>query len=352
MKKNLINKINKRLLVRASVRFLLLIVLVFPMHYIYLEFFFENDLQKHSPIINETKNLSNCDILYLGESSNLTKGPEDISRKSISEFLDSLLPDKIVKDISKGALHADIFYVLLENISDTNTIKTVVVTMNLRSFNAQWIFSELETALMKSVVLLRNRPALLNRFLLSFKGYDIKTPDERTVQVKRKWKNEPYDLPFNFPYKNLREWDADAWENGSWNADGTRDRSKRKLTAHYVKAYGFIINPENNPRIKDFDKIVELCKNRGWNLVFNLLAENTEKAEKLLGKDIKYFFEFNRKLLIDRYQKNGVKVCDNLYALSDSLFIDQHWTTEHYYEAGRRIIAENLKNVFVTALEF
>lgn len=314
------------------------------MHFVYSEYFLENDLQKHSSIINKVQAISDsCDILYLGESSNVTTGFGDKSKLSISGFLAELLPDKKVCDITKGALHADIYHVILSKIPREKNIETVVVTMNLRSFNAQWIYSDLETALMKSMVLLRNRPALLNRFLLSFKGYDIKTPEERNRQVKRKWKNDIYDLPFEFPYKNLREWDSDAWENGSWNADGTRDFGKRKLAAHYVKAYGFAIDPETNPRIADFDKIVDLCKERNWNLVFNLMAENTEKAEKLLGKDIMYFFEYNRKMLIERYQKNGVIVCDNLYAITDSLFIDQHWTTEHYYEAGRRKIAENLK---------
>lgn len=320
--------------------------MLFGMHFIYSEYFLEKDLQKHSSIINKVYDISDsCEILYLGESSNVTTGYRDKSKLSISGFLAELLPDKKVCDITKGALHADIYYVLLSKIPENNNINTVIVTMNLRSFSAHWLYSHLETSLMKSMVLLRNRPALLNRFLLSFKGYDLKTPEERDRQVIRKWEREHYKLPFDFPYKNLNDWDADAWKNGSWNADGTRDLTKRKLAAHYVKAFGFIIKPENSSRISDFDKIVDLCKKRKWNLVFNLMAENTEKAEQLLGKRIKYFFEFNRKLLINRYQKEGVIVCDNLYALTDSLFIDQNWTTEHYYEAGRKKIAEKLAEI-------
>jgi hypothetical protein len=35
-------------------------------------------------------------------------------------------------------------------------------------------------------------------------------------------------------------------------------------------------------------------------------------------------------------------VVDNLEAVDDEQFIDQNWTTEHYAEKGRRIIAANV----------
>ena len=38
----------------------------------------------------------------------------------------------------------------------------------------------------------------------------------------------------------------------------------------------------------------------------------------------------------------GVVVVDNLNVLDDSQFIDIHWTTEHYYERGRKTIANNV----------
>lgn len=333
----------KKDLFKILIRFAVIGLALIAFNIIYIKWFLQDDIQKHSPIINKvTAVQDSCDILYLGESSNLTTSHKDKERKHISEFLDELIPEQTVKDISKGALHADIYYTLLKQIPERSLIKTVVVTMNLRSFNAQWIYSELETPLMKSMVLLRDRPALLSRFILSFRGYDPKSPRERQKQVERKWERDDFDLPFEFPHEDADEWDADVWRKGSYNPDGSRNRKLRKLAAHYVKAYAFQIDPDDNPRIDDFDKIVELAKERGWNLVFNLLAENTEKAEFLLGDPIMYFFEYNRKLLIDRYQKEGVIVCDNLYNVADSLFIDQHWTTEHYYEAGRRIIAKNV----------
>ena len=51
----------------------------------------------------------------------------------------------------------------------------------------------------------------------------------------------------------------------------------------------------------------------------------------------------NRDYLMERYGgRDGVTVVNNLSLIRDVNFIDQDWTTEHYYEEGRRIIAGQL----------
>lgn len=114
------------------------------------------------------------------------------------------------------------------------------------------------------------------------------------------------------------------------------------MAGYYIKSYGFSIF-DDNPRVKDFDAIVELCRERGWNLVFNILAEDVDKAMELGGKDLIVLMKQNRDYLLRRYGGlDGVTVVDNLSLVRDVNFIDQEWTTEHYYEEGRRIIAEHL----------
>ncbi len=248
----------------------------------------------------------------------------------------------MLADVTKPASHSGIYKVLLQNIPEESSIKTVIVTLNLRSFNAQWIFSDLETPLQKSLVLLRDYPPIVNRMSLSFKNYDIKNKRERERQFKRKWKRDKFKLPFDFAYDNTKEWDRAVSRQGIKDDNGNIDYKKTELACHYIKGYAFQIDTLHNPRIKDFDAIVELARQRGWILVFNLMAENTEKAEELLGKDIIYFFEENQKLLKDYYQSKGVMVVDNLNLVADNQFIDQNWTTEHYAEQGRRIIAANV----------
>ena len=89
-----------------------------------------------------------------------------------------------------------------------------------------------------------------------------------------------------------------AW-HGWFDEQGQRGQEMTDLACHYIKAHAFQIR-DDNPRIKDFDKIVELCKERGWNLVFNILPENVDKANELVGKDLLFLMKQNRDYLVKR----------------------------------------------------
>ncbi|RLD45484.1 MAG: DUF4843 domain-containing protein [Bacteroidetes bacterium] len=324
-------------------RILLLSVLLVAMNYLYKRFFLEKDIQKYSDVINLVRAIPlDADIVYIGESSNITFRSDDLDKRPISAFIADHYPDLKVYDITKPASHAGIYKVLLENIPDSSNVSTVIVTLNLRSFNAQWIHSKLETALQKSMVLLKPNPPLYNRFLLSFKAYDIKSDKERDRQVQREWEKDEFKVPFDFQFSNVEEWDEYVAKEGVNNPDGSRNQELTELACHYIKGYAFQIDTANNPRIKDFNRIIQLAKKRGWNLVFNLLAENTERAEELVGDDLLYFMQENRKLLINYFTRKGVTVVDNMDDIENDLFVDQDWTTEHYAEKGRKTIAGNV----------
>lgn len=330
---------------------LLLMGILVAMNFIYQYFFEEKDIQAHSEVINRVRNLpEDAEVVYVGESSNITNRSDDKDKRPISGFLADYYPGLAVHDITKTAAHAGIYYTLLANIPEENNIETLVVTLNLRSFNAQWIYSDLETPLQKSMVLLQDWPPLLNRTLLSFKAYDIKTPKEREAQFKRKWKKDRFDVPFRLPYRDVIAWDSYIGRNGILNEEGKRDQPKTELACHYVKGYAFQIDFKHNPRIRDFDKIVKLSEKRGWKLVFNLLAENVEMAQILVGNNLTWFMRDNAKRLVDYYSAKGVIVVNNLEAVEDEQFIDRNWTTEHYAEKGRRTIARNvalaLQNIY------
>ncbi|MFN8279833.1 MAG: hypothetical protein U0V49_06070 [Saprospiraceae bacterium] len=325
-------------------KFILILILLSVMNFVYTEYFFENDLQKYSSNINLIRKVvdQHCEVVYFGESSNTTFRQDDIDRRSISEMMTDYYPDKLIGHVTMEASHAGIYYEYIRQIPAQSNIQTVIVTMNLRSFDASWIYSNLETALQKSIVLLKDRPPLYSRFLLSFKGYDIKTDQEREQQYRKKWKNDILTFPYPVPYKNVTEWERFIATNGINNKDGQQDSAMTLLGRHYIKTYAFQIDTLHNPRIRDFDRIVQLAKERGWHLVFNLMSENTDKAEKLVGHDLTYLMRSNQQLLIELYRRMGVMVIDNLDAVRDEDYIDQNWTTEHYAQRGRRTIAKNL----------
>ena len=329
---------------KILIKIVLLGFVLILFNYIYSVFFFEDDIQKHSETINQVREVvnQNCEVVYLGESSNTTFRDHDLDKRAISNFVEEYYPNIKFGHITKNASHAAVYYTLLKNIPQQSNVKTVIVTLNLRSFNANWIYSDLETPLQKGLVMLQDYPPLINRFLLSFKGYDHKSNIERKIQTQIKWRTDNFKFPYAFEHKNVIEWDDAMSKTGIKNIDGTINQKLTTLAGHYIKTYAFQIDTSTNPRIKDFDNIVKLAADRKWNLVFNLLAENTEKANTLVGKDLLYLIEYNRRLLIDRYNGKGVIVVDNLNDVDDIEFIDQDWTTEHYAENGRKIIAKNI----------
>lgn len=324
-------------------KIILLTVLLVMMNFIYARWFFENDLQQHSEIINLVYDLpEDADIIYIAESSNIHYRDDDLDKRHISDFVGDYFPGLNTYDITKPASHSGIFKVLLEKIPESYDIETVVVTLNLRSFNAQWIYSELETPLQKSIVLLRKYPPLFNRFLLSFKSYDIKSEKEREQQVFAKWEKDEFQLPFDFQFKNVREWDKWMATEGIKDSNGHIDYPKTELACHYIKTYGFQLDTNSNPRISDFNDIIDLARQRGWNLAFNLLAENLDKADELVGDELIYMMTENARILNQYFSRKGVKVINNLSLVENEQFVDQDWTTEHYAEKGRKIIARNV----------
>lgn len=327
-------------------KFLLLAGVLFCFNFIYKKLFYEKDLQKHSPIINNIRKVidEKNEIIYLGESSNTTFKEDDIDKRPISDMISDYYPSRNFGNINKEASHAGIYYTYLNAIPENSNIKTVIVTLNLRSFDASWIHSNLETALLKSLVLIKDYPPLFNRLMLSFKGYDIKSDKEREIQVKESWSKSKLKFEHPFPYDNVTDWDFAMASKGVINEDGSRNEEATILACHYIKTYAFQIDTTKNPRIKDFDNIVSLAKKRNWNLVFNLMAENVDKAESLVGNELVYFIKQNRDLLVSRYSNENVTVVDNLSLINNDEFIDQNWTTEHYSESGRRLIAKNVAN--------
>lgn len=330
----------KRLIYKITTLALILVL----MNWIYNRFMFKSDLKKFSDEIELSWKVAedNCQIVYTGESSNHTSAPYDNDKRWISDYISDYFPMMKCGNMTKNASHGEVYYHLLNNIPENAAVETVIVTMNLRSFGYDWIESNLETAIQKQLVLLKDNPPLFNRFLLAFKAYDIKSDSERNEIRAYHRRNDKLVFPYPFKYDNVADWDyAKACQKVIDN-DGNRNQRLTELACHYIKGFAFIID-EENPRINDFDNIVALAEKRGWNLVFNLMAENVDRINELVGSDLIFLMKQNRDYLINRYEPlDNVTVVDNLDDLRNDMFIDKHWISEHYCEMGRRTIANNV----------
>jgi hypothetical protein len=281
-------------------------------------------------------------IVYYGESSNSTYADQDLDKGSISDFLQPFYPGLRVRGLTFKAAHAGVYRDLLPLLPSDPPQRSIVVTMTLRSFGQQWIYSRLETSLQKRMLLLGPGPALYRRLLLSFRGYEIHSEKEWMDIIRTHWREDTFSLPGNFPHHNIADWDSALAKEKIKRPDGQVDWDATALATHYVKAYGFLIDTLANPRIADFDALVHTAQARGWNIVFALIPEDVARAEALCGAPLAWMMRHNRDLLVNRYRRMGATVVDLLEFLPSSAFIDQNWTTEHYFEEGRRAIADSI----------
>ena len=329
---------------KIIIRILGLVILISMLNIIYTYTIFDNDILEHcAQIVRLNAKQDSTDIFYLAESSNCNAQSNDSIKLSISEITNLFFPSLNITAINKPASHAEMYkYWILQLNRKKRKPKAIVVTLNLRSFGATWINSEQESIMQQSIVLLKAYPNIINRFILSINTLEDKTPLERKKKMLKVWRTTDLVFPFPFKYKTVREWDDSVAKNRFViNLDGSYDMRNTDLACHYIKSYAFNVF-ENNPRIKDFDDIVEWCDKNNIHLYLNLLAENIEYADSLVGKELVFLMRENRDFLMKRYSKNNCNVVDNLELVSGKEFTDQTWTTEHYGYKGRMIIAKNL----------
>lgn len=281
----------------------------------------------------QVQKIAGCDVIYLSESSNFSPdNSNDTNRRKLSQFVSDYYPTLQFEAINKPASHAGTYRLLLDLFPETADIQTVIVSVNLRSFGANWINSTLETALNKANVFYNHRPPLVNRFLVSLNAYDHTANKERNEIMLKHWATDP--LPFPAPHHTVTDWCAEhKW--GDWQ------HPKRQLADQFIKQYAFVIK-DDNPRVKDLDAIVHIARERHWKLIFSILAEDMDRADSLVGPELTGLMRQNVDWLIERYQAQEVPVINNLDLLSTQHFTDRDFPTEHYNEAGRKAIARNI----------
>jgi len=326
-----------------GIRLFGLFLIIMGADYLYTLVFFERDLnEKSDKIVELRESQKNADVLYFAESSNVNYREDDSVKSSLSELTNLFYPELKIVAVNNVASHAGVFKKWLREIDLQHTkLKAIVVTMNLRSFDAAWRHSKLETPLQESFVLLQPYPNIINRFLLSLQAFDNKTEKEREEDMINEWRTTELRFPFTFKYKTVVDWDWAMANGGQLKPDGSWDVKKAELACHYIKAYAFNLDEENQ-RIKDFDEIAAWAEKSKLPVYFNLLSENVEYADSLVGKELVFLMKQNRDFLVKRYNTNYTKVIDNLELVSGEDFTDQEWTTEHYGYRGRMAIAKNL----------
>jgi hypothetical protein len=325
---------------KIIIRCLVLLGIIAVLNIIYSYTMHSRDIAENSAQAIEVKDKQpETDIYYFAESSNFSTAANDSITNSISSITNLFFPSLRITAINQAGTHAGIYKQWLSQVDvSQKKPKAVIVTLNLRSFNTAWINSSLEPALQSSVMLLKPYPAIVNRFLLSLNAFDNKTVQQRDRAIRSDLQKKKLKFPFSFRYKTAWDWDKEMAQRITCSGP---DSSKIILACHYIKTYAFNLT-EENPRIKDFDDISEWCAKNNIKLYYNLLAENVEYADSLVGKELVFLMRQNCDFLVKRYNKNNCVVIDNLELVKGIDYADQDWTTEHYNYRGRMTIAKTL----------
>lgn len=282
------------------------------------------------------------DALYIGESSNYWVAPEDSDKRSISDMVNDSLQGFRLSGMQVPAYHAGMFLPIVQMIDSSSRVKHLVVTMNLRSFGQPWIYSTQEGALMRSKCFYGSTHPLYNRMCAALGYYHNPTPESQDKRMLHAFEYDTLKTPFPLPFNTIKRW---CEQEKFPLPGGGEDFPKRQLADHYIKAYAFQIDTLHNPRIHDFDAIVKSCRQKGIRLYFNLLSENTQWADSLVGKELVWFMRSNRDLLVARYTRMGAVVIDNLELVPGAHFGEKTWTTEHYDQTGRLLVARRVAQV-------
>jgi hypothetical protein len=228
---------------------------------------------------------------------------------------------------------------IINNLHEDSKIKTVIVTMNLRSFSAYTYYSSTYNSINQRLILLdKNYPPLINRFFLSFQK--AKTYNSNQLQENKiiNYKNKILE---DAPYTSLYNWSNAFDKKQITSFDYSQPRDLQEKAKGYITNYAFQINKKKNPMIKAFDKIVTLSKAKKIKLVFHFLPENIKECNSLISLDLASIINKNRNMLIKRYSDNDIIIVDNLELLDNPDFIE-NIPNSHYYYNARRLMAKEI----------
>jgi bisphosphoglycerate-dependent phosphoglycerate mutase len=316
------------------------------------------------------------DVVYLGESSNTSFNPwTDTFGYSVSEFLQMYLPQNRVRGVSHDGYHVGLFSQMLglmpEHWADSSR-KTVVITVNMRSFGPSAMFNGNEASNQQEAIFYSHRMALLNRVFVSLHHYDSR--DAREMErAKTQWfrtrdlrlDNSTNGRHYGITHGDLVSKGEECYRHNTvkwWLRDlqrqfapvsGDADLARvMPMAEAYLKEFAFLLD-EENPRVQALDAIVAKCKQEQVNVVFVLLIPNYDHAHRLFGAELTQLMDYNMDFLRKRftcwekeYNKGDFKVgyVDVQRAYGDwaggKHYTDQWYPTEHVDAHIRQFIAQ------------
>jgi hypothetical protein len=312
---------------KMLLRLLVGVVVFFAANFWYVSSgLYRQERAKFSPMASKLDSaFGNGDVVYLGESSNTSFNPwTDTFGYSVSEFLQMYLPQNRVRGVSHDGYHVGLFSQMLglmpEHWADSGR-KTVVITVNMRSFGPSAMFNGNEASNQQEAIFYSHRTALLNRVYVSLHHYDNR--DSREMErAKTQWfrtrnlrigggAGQHYGSTHGgrglesagekWFYHNTVKWWLRDLQRQYAPVSGEADLARvMPMAEAYLKEFAFLLD-EENPRVQALDAIVAKCKQEQGNVVFVLLMPNFDHANRLFGEELTQLMDYNMDFLRKRF---------------------------------------------------
>jgi len=312
-----------------AIRMVFVVVVFAASAWVYEQWFYQADLKNEGWLRLKLDRLKvdRHNVLYLGASPNSSSDINEPDHRTIMELVTEHHPELPIVSYDTGALHIGIFDHVLRWIEPENLPHTVVCEMHLRSFSADWIESNLENSLQRNLVYTNRSIPLWNRIRVALKDYAWVPPAERNHRINNHFRFDR--LPYNDHRKTIFHWFRHL-EKQYMGPPG--------MAGEYVKKFAVWIEAPN-PRLKQYDDMVEFCREHHIRLIFVLYGENVEEINKLVGKDLLDIMYRNVDFLTKRYSNETSEVVSCFDKIPDSAWYERDFVTEHYRVNGRQIIA-------------
>jgi len=344
-------------------RLIVVLFILVGFNVLYQKEFYSTDVQKYSRVKNRIdSSFQYGDIVYLGESSNTSFNPwTDTLKESISDFLQSYIPNRRIEAVTHESYHPGLFKQMLKlhpnnrgpfEFMAMHRDQTIILGVNIRTCGPTAMFSGNEASNQQEALFYSKRPSLLTRLFLSLKYYDHRDALEmerlkfqwwRSVDISGKYlSNIGQDYYISNKFNTVKNWIDEL----AGDQRPELPAQVKNMADAYVKEFAFLLD-DNNIRVQDLKEIVEQCKALNIRLIFHILPPNKQHANALFNHcELIQYIDYNYLFLKKRFTEWGVTVVDN-YNLPEanekvSRFTDQWYPTEHYDGTMRKAIAKSL----------
>ena len=317
---------------------LVLANLFLAFNFIYEGSLWNTDKNRIAPYFNEFQDaLTSAEVLYLGDCSDQFFRPYDASFQSIAGYLNEALPNDSVRSVSRDGFHALAYEKLLQRWRkrDSTTVKTLVVTLNMRSFAPHIRLHKNENTLQRNLTLVERHPPLFNRVEIGFRAHPYMEAYEMEEALEEAWQ-QPYPQD-EFVHRDFPPGYTPEQFRASLLANATSADDSLMISS-YVEHYGLPLNINEHPLLLAFDNIAAIGAERYVNVVYVLLPENSMEARQYAGDRLADYMEWKREYLVQRYESMGVHVVDVFDLLQPVDFVEKI-PNSHYTAEGRQRIA-------------